>query len=906
MALLGILAALVVIGIPVGVIVALVKISGLSDRVARLERRLAQAEEAADRLTVQPMAAAPGDTADAPPPVAAPLAADDLPSPWAPAAAATTEPAIERAPPPAPAPAIPRRSPLGDWMRENWVFAVAALSLALAGVFFVQYGMENGLLPPAARVIGAILFGLALIAGGEFVRRRSGDGARSGTAHIPSTLSGAGIVSMFAGVLAARQLYGLIDTGPAFVGLVAVAALAVVLGWFYGPFLAAVGLIGAGLAPFAVGGGSDDATPLYGYFTLIAGAGLAVDTIRRWAWVSVLALAVGYGGLWVLLMATGGAGWFGLALVGLALLALLVPCLKLAPDHQGPMLAEFFLSRGTGDRPLFPTWLGAGAVAVSSAGLLLLPAGVAAESGIAFLGLALLTAALVWWSAGARALQDIALLPALAFLARLVFEGADLWPLAADYANRAAALRPAEVAAPMTAAALLALASVLTLLAAWRSGGPEYRPHWAAAAALIAPLSAVALELFWAPSSVIGAYPWALHVMALAGLMAFLAVRFARADGEDRRRAAYAVLATLSLIALALFLIATKAALTVAIGALIVVAATLDRRFRLPEMGLFIQAAVIGLSYRLIIDPGVTWAVDDAALWEVVLSFGGAVAASVAGLWTLRGMERRGAQVFLESGGATAAALCANVLITRWLTADYREEWLLSHWSATLNALPWLVLALSQLYRLSLGGFMRWVRGGIAALAGLFAAVGIGAAALPLDPLFGLLGTRSNAVYGPTLFDTLAVAYALPALVILLALTRLGHLPRWLRLGLTGAGAALAALYVGLEIRRFWRGDDLSVPGVTQAELYSYTVALMLLGAGLLYQALARNSAGLRRAAMAVIGLTVAKVFLLDASGLSGLTRVFSFLALGLSLIALAWLNRWVATRVADKPPQGQ
>ncbi|MBC7737444.1 MAG: DUF2339 domain-containing protein, partial [Candidatus Saccharibacteria bacterium] len=38
------------------------------------------------------------------------------------------------------------------------------------------------------------------------------------------------------------------------------------------------------------------------------------------------------------------------------------------------------------------------------------------------------------------------------------------------------------------------------------------------------------------------------------------------------------------------------------------------------------------------------------------------------------------------------------------------------------------------------------------------------------------------------------------------------------------------------------------------------------------------------RIGMAVIAVTVAKVFLIDASGLTGLTRVFSFLGLGLSL----------------------
>ncbi len=150
---------------------------------------------------------------------------------------------------------------------------------------------------------------------------------------------------------------------------------------------------------------------------------------------------------------------------------------------------------------------------------------------------------------------------------------------------------------------------------------------------------------------------------------------------------------------------------------------------------------------------------------------------------------------------------------------------------------------------------------------------------------------------GPFILDTLLVAYALPGVLLLAGAARLGHLPRWLRRGLQAGGVALAALYAGLEIRRLWQGPDLSLPGVMQGELYSYTLALMLTGAVLLYQAIARRSAPLRRVAMAVIALTVAKVFLIDASGLTGLTRVVSFLGLGLSLAALAWLNRWAAQR---------
>ena len=117
-------------------------------------------------------------------------------------------------------------------------------------------------------------------------------------------------------------------------------------------------------------------------------------------------------------------------------------------------------------------------------------------------------------------------------------------------------------------------------------------------------------------------------------------------------------------------------------------------------------------------------------------------------------------------------------------------------------------------------------------------------------------------------------------------------------MGFVAIGAGLVALYAGLEIRRIWQGDWLGIPGVTQAELYTYTVALMGLGAGLLYQAIVLRSALLRRIAMAVIAVTIAKVFLIDMSNLTGAYRAFSFIGLGLVLgFVLDLMNPVIRTR---------
>lgn len=286
-----VIAALVVLAIPVAVVALLIGQAKIRTRLYDAEKQI---EDLTTRLARGPSAPVVAEKTTAPEP-ASPSKPDPEPqTPPAAAAARAAPPPIVRQAPPAQTPPPEPRPPspvaqaladLGPWLQQNWFYAVSAASLALAGIFLVQYGMENGFLPPRARVAAALAFGAGLIGVGEFIRRRFGDGEQSATAYLPSVFSGAGIVTLFGAILSARMLYDLIGGGAAMGGMVVVALVAVVLGWLHGPLLVAVGVIGAYAAPVVLESSNTDASPLFGFFAIVAMLGLGVDTLRRWGWI---------------------------------------------------------------------------------------------------------------------------------------------------------------------------------------------------------------------------------------------------------------------------------------------------------------------------------------------------------------------------------------------------------------------------------------------------------------------------------------------------------------------------------------------------------------------------------------------------------------------------------------------
>ena len=145
-------------------------------------------------------------------------------------------------------------------------------------------------------------------------------------------------------------------------------------------------------------------------------------------------------------------------------------------------------------------------------------------------------------------------------------------------------------------------------------------------------------------------------------------------------------------------------------------------------------------------------------------------------------------------------------------------------------------------------------------------------------------------IEGWFIFNSLLLPYGLPLVWTWLASKELSFIGReqWAKYG---KGCILVLLFalVSLNTRYFFHGEYLNVGTTTNAEVYSYSVAWLLLGIGLLFAGVIKHDKTLRYASLGIMILTVGKVFLYDASALEGLYRVFSFLGLGLSLLGLSW-----------------
>ncbi|MGJ8652175.1 MAG: DUF2339 domain-containing protein [Opitutaceae bacterium] len=156
-----------------------------------------------------------------------------------------------------------------DWFSKIAVW-VGGIALLMAGFYMVKYSIDSGWVTPMVRVCITAGFGVLLAASGGVIGVKA---KLASTERIGQALSGAGVACLYFAVYAAVHLYHFLGVTGGFVGMVMVTLLAVALSLRNGAPIALMGLVGGFLTPLLMQTDATDTLLLFGYlFFLFCGA----------------------------------------------------------------------------------------------------------------------------------------------------------------------------------------------------------------------------------------------------------------------------------------------------------------------------------------------------------------------------------------------------------------------------------------------------------------------------------------------------------------------------------------------------------------------------------------------------------------------------------------------------------
>jgi uncharacterized membrane protein len=852
------------------------------NQIDALRARLDALETAAPLVAATPVAPPPVPAYETP---IAPLAADEV-------STETTEAAPIASASPPPTPDIPAPAPqAGPGFEERigtrWVVWVGGLTLALGGFFLVRYSIEQGLLGPGVRVLLGGLFALALLAAGEWTRRKESLAAIEPLpiANIPAILTAAGTAVAFATVYAAYALYDFLVPATAFIllGMVALGTLAAAL--LHGPALAGLGIAAAFATPILVSSEKPDFWALYLYLAVVTAAAFGLARIRLWRWLAVTTIVLAT--LWTF------------------------PCLQCGPSMVGPhafhVIAGFILAAllvvcgfmfGPSAEPgrIEPISSGALAATLFGATLIVLNSFHADTAMIVFALLVAGTLFVAWRSDAATG----AIVAASAFVFivfaewairgnpdMLVLPGGPLPGIGPNATD-------GSVSVHLIAAAVFAVGfGAAGFLAQGRSASAIVPVVWSACG-VFTPL-ALLIVLYARIAHLDRSIPFAILAVVLAASFGAATESLSKREHRPGLPISIALFATgtLAAIALALTFALEKGWLTIALALMSLGTAWISMQRPIPFLRWLaailagIVVARIGHEPRIVGDAVGTTPIFNWLLWGYgipALSFWGA---SIL-------LRRRGDDAPL--GMVEAAAILFTVLlafmeIRHWANGGdvYRNFPDLTEIALQVCFALAMAIGLERLRLRTKSVVHNLAAVLLTVFAGLASVFGLLTLELPVITFIAIDGVFIN---------QLLLAYALPAvLALLLSHVVAGRRPPAYANTIAAGSLMLALAYLTLEIRRIYHGPDLTVGLTSGAEQYTYSIAwlafgVVLLGAGILF-----NSQRARLASAIVIALTIAKVFVIDISTLTDVYRALSFICLGLVLLPIGWLYQRILFR---------
>jgi uncharacterized membrane protein len=435
---------------------------------------------------------------------------------------------------------------------------------------------------------------------------------------------------------------------------------------------------------------------------------------------------------------------------------------------------------------------------------------------------------------------------------------------------------------PFALAALFfgALFGVGSFIAIWGAARPAL---WAALSAWVPALLFViaywrfldfGLDLRWATASL---------VLAAANLLAVYRVeRYRTERGYSAVLGFYAAAVSL-LLSLGMAMTLRQAWLTVALSVQLPALGWIWRRLRATAIRILAMTIAAVVLARLVLNYAIfEYPLDDGLMNWVLYGYGipAVMFLSAARLFSRSGDH--GLSEVLRAGALLFSVLLVTLEI-RVLTTGALGTPYSTLLEQSIQTVAWLTFATG----LNLGRELDRVR--------RYAVAGLTLAAVLQILFFHLWISNPIYTHEPVgvvpVFNLLFLAYAVPsALLFYLATSAERYWPRPVGMALRILAFALIWIYLTLEVRRTFQGSVMTEAHQSDLEYYAYSMIWLAYAGLLLLLGIWFGKGTLRYASLAVLLLTVLKVFIGDMSDLTGLYRVASFLLLGLSLIGIGWL----------------
>jgi len=767
---------------------------------------------------------------------------------------------------------------------------IGGIALALAGVFLVKYSIETGLLSPTVRLSIGCLFGIVLLFGGSWIQAQ---GNIANGKRISQALSGAGIAVLYVCLLAATSLYHLIPNLFGFIGMAVVTAIAVVLSLKQGPPIAFLGMVGGFLTPALIGSHEPNAPLLFVYLYFVFIGLMTVIRKNNWWFLSIPVVLCAF--IWVIVWLNfyfipSDGLWLGLFIIAISVT--IVAASKKAMEDG--VFDESHSQKISG--PLNYLALG---------GAVLLMSAVAAKSQFGEMEWAFFA----FLSAGGIVLSYYnqtlyGFVPWVSMVMNVILLWT--WPQA----------DPTVLATTIFGFGLLF--SMSSYLLMWRSQKPLSWALMAGSSSLVYYLLAYGKFHNWDSLGFFISHEthlWGLLAFGLFFLSTISVVQLLnRFDGEKDIKQKILTIFTLTstaFLSIGLTIELDHEFLTIAIASEILVLSWINNHVEIKILRAL--TGILAIVFGILLVPKIIMQIMILSLnfenvpWHLLTFYWPSgfiyLQDQVSSMeWSLfhlglpgllfivssLQLRRQKDDAFVSSFELTALSLFAVMTYYLLRHAFHLHENLLFTNSTFLE-----MGTLTNLYFLMAYSCF-WIGRTFKRKAVSYGGMILLFLSLSRILFFDILLFNPlwshEAVGDYPILNGLLLPFGFPMIWLILMkddVIKLGN-ERTIQF-INASIFSLLFCFVSFNVRQFFHHPYLDQPFTSNAEIYSYSVAWLLTGIGLLIFGTLTKDKTIRIASLVFMMFTIGKVFLYDASELTGLFRVFSFLGLGLSLIALSW-----------------